>query len=57
MLEIDEQIRSIERLRELLPTEGFTNTFLKVRDRLNNVPENSSRMRHLLSSQPKHPRV
>lgn len=37
MLEIDEQIESIERLRELLPTEGFTNTFLKVSDRLNDV--------------------
>lgn len=37
MLEIDEQIESVERLRELLPTEGFTNTFLKVSDRLNDV--------------------
>ena len=37
MLEIDEQIESIERLRELLPTEGFTNTFLKVSDRLNDT--------------------
>lgn len=37
MLEIDEQIETIERLRELLPTEGFTNTYLKVSDRLNDV--------------------
>ncbi|SEW04934.1 hypothetical protein SAMN05444851_1086 [Aliiroseovarius sediminilitoris] len=37
MLEIDEEIQSIERLRELLPTEGFTNTFLKVTNRLNDV--------------------
>ena len=35
MLEVDEEIASRERLRELLPTEGFTNTFLKVSDRLN----------------------
>lgn len=40
MLEIDEQIETIERLRELLPTEGFTNTFLKVSDRLNDVARN-----------------
>lgn len=37
MLDIDEQIESVERLRELLPTEGFKNTFLKVTDRLNDV--------------------
>lgn len=37
MLEIDEQIETLDRLRELLPTEGFTNTFLKVTDRLNDV--------------------
>ncbi len=37
MVEVDEQILSVERLRELLPTEGFTNTFLKVTDRLNDV--------------------
>ncbi|SFR50928.1 MSMEG_1061 family FMN-dependent PPOX-type flavoprotein [Litoreibacter janthinus] len=37
MLKIDEQIETVERLRELLPTEGFTNTFLKVSDRLNDV--------------------
>lgn len=37
MLQVDEQIETIERLRELLPTEGFTNTFLKVSDRLNDV--------------------
>ena len=37
MLEIDEQIENIERLRELLPTTGFTNTFLKVSDRLNDT--------------------
>lgn len=35
MLDVDEQITSLDRLRELLPTEGFTNTFLKVTDRLN----------------------
>lgn len=40
-MEFDEQIESIERLRELLPTEGFTNTFLKVSDRLN---ENACRL-------------
>lgn len=37
MLELDEQIETIERLRELLPTDGFTNTFLKVTDRLNDA--------------------
>ncbi|GHG81908.1 MSMEG_1061 family FMN-dependent PPOX-type flavoprotein [Pseudodonghicola xiamenensis] len=37
MLSIDEEITSLSRLRELMPTEGFTNTFLKVSDRLNEV--------------------
>lgn len=37
MLEVDEQIESIDRLRQLMPTEGFTNTFLKMSDRLNDV--------------------
>lgn len=37
MLQVDEEITSEARLRELLPTEGFTNTFLKVSDRLNDV--------------------
>jgi hypothetical protein len=37
MLEVDEEIKTVERLRELLPTEGFVNTFLKVSDRLNDV--------------------
>lgn len=37
MLNVDEEIRTVSRLRELLPTEGFTNTFLKVTDRLNDV--------------------
>ncbi len=37
MLVVDEQIETIERLRDLLPTEGFVNTFLKVSDRLNDV--------------------
>lgn len=37
MLQVQEEIRSVERLRELLPTEGFVNTFLKVSDRLNDV--------------------
>lgn len=37
MLTVDEEIRSVSRLRELLPTEGFTNTFLKVTDQLNDV--------------------
>lgn len=37
MLDVDEQITTLDRLRELLPTEGFTNTFLKVTDRLNDT--------------------
>ncbi len=37
MLHVDEEITDITRLRDLLPTEGFTNTFLKVTDRLNPV--------------------
>jgi PPOX class probable FMN-dependent enzyme len=37
MLTVDEEIQSLSRLRELLPTEGFTNTFLKVTDHLNDV--------------------
>ncbi|EPX77292.1 MSMEG_1061 family FMN-dependent PPOX-type flavoprotein [Litoreibacter arenae] len=37
MLTVDEEIESVARLRELLPTEGFTNTFLKVTDQLNDV--------------------
>ncbi|SMO95742.1 hypothetical protein SAMN06265173_13039 [Thalassovita litoralis] len=37
MLEVEEHIQTVERLRELLPTEGFVNTFLKVSDRLNDV--------------------
>ena len=37
MLEVEGQIETVERLRELLPTEGFVNTFLKVTDRLNDV--------------------
>lgn len=37
MLSVDEEIQSLDRLRDLLPTEGFTNTFLKVSDRLNDV--------------------
>jgi len=37
MLTVDEEIVSLSRLRELLPTEGFTNTFLKVTDHLNDV--------------------
>lgn len=37
MLNIDEEIKTVSRLRELLPTEGFTNTFLKVTDQLNDV--------------------
>lgn len=37
MLHIDEEIVDLARLRALLPTEGFTNTFLKVTDRLNPV--------------------
>ena len=39
MLEVEEEIKDLTRLRELLPTEGFTNTFLKVSDRLNLVAE------------------
>lgn len=37
VLEIDEQIENIERLRELLPADEGTNSFLKVTDRLNDV--------------------
>lgn len=37
MLSVDEEIQSLDRLRDLLPTEGFSNTFLKVSDRLNDV--------------------
>lgn len=37
MLEVDEQIETIERLRELLPLEGVSNAVLKVSDRLNDV--------------------
>ncbi|TDT72941.1 hypothetical protein BDE40_3118 [Litoreibacter halocynthiae] len=37
MLKVDEEITSVSRLRELMPTEGFTNTFLKVTDQLNDV--------------------
>ncbi len=37
MLTVDEEIESVSRLRELLPSEGFTNTFLKVTDELNEV--------------------
>ncbi|SFI73477.1 MSMEG_1061 family FMN-dependent PPOX-type flavoprotein [Celeribacter neptunius] len=37
MIDVEEVIQSSERLRELLPTEGFVNTFLKVSDRLNDV--------------------
>lgn len=37
MLKIEEEISNLARLRELMPTEGFTNTFLKVTDRLNPV--------------------
>lgn len=37
MLKVEEQIKTIERLRDFLPTEGFVNTFLKVSDRLNDV--------------------
>jgi len=37
MLIVDEEIENLARLRELLPTEGFTNTFLKVSDQLNEV--------------------
>lgn len=35
MLKVDEEISSVARLRELMPTEGFHNTFHKVTDRLN----------------------
>ena len=37
MMAVDEEITSLARLRELMPTEGFVNTFLKVSDRLNDV--------------------
>ena len=37
MLVVEEEIQTVERLRDLLPTEGFVNTFLKVSDRLNSV--------------------
>lgn len=37
MINVDEEIKDLSRLRELLPTEGFTNTFLKVTDQLNDV--------------------
>jgi len=37
MLKVDEDVTTIDRLRDLLPSEGFTNTFLKVTDRLNDV--------------------
>lgn len=37
MIEVEEHILSVERLRELMPTEGFVNTFLKVSYRLNDV--------------------
>ncbi|WP_321342330.1 MSMEG_1061 family FMN-dependent PPOX-type flavoprotein [Breoghania sp.] len=37
MISVEETIQSVERLRELMPTEGFTNTFLKVADSLNQV--------------------
>lgn len=37
MLDVDEEITSLSRLRELLPTEGFTNTFLKVTDKITPV--------------------
>tara|TARA_R110002095_G_scaffold111984_1_gene97882 strand:+ start:1489 stop:2118 length:630 start_codon:yes stop_codon:yes gene_type:complete len=37
MRDVDEEITSLTRLRELLPTEGFTNTFLKVTDRIGPV--------------------
>ena len=37
MLTVDEEIESVSRLRGLLPSEGFTNTFLKVTDELNEV--------------------
>ncbi|MBE9640949.1 MSMEG_1061 family FMN-dependent PPOX-type flavoprotein [Salipiger mangrovisoli] len=37
MIKVDEHIHSTARLRELLPTDGFVNTFLKVSDSLNDV--------------------
>lgn len=37
MLTVEEEIRSVSRLCELLPTEGFTNAFLKVTDQLNDI--------------------
>lgn len=37
MLTVEEDITSLARLRELISTEGFTNTFLKVTDQLNDV--------------------
>ncbi|WP_394199029.1 MSMEG_1061 family FMN-dependent PPOX-type flavoprotein [Litoreibacter albidus] len=37
VLTVDEDITSLTRLRALLPTEGFTNTFLKVTDHINEV--------------------
>lgn len=37
MPDVDEEITSLDRLRELLPTEGFTNTFLKVTDKITPV--------------------
>ena len=42
MLEVEEHIQSLQRLRELLPTEGFVNTFLKVSDRLNDIARDFS---------------
>jgi PPOX class probable FMN-dependent enzyme len=39
MLTVDEEIASVTRLRELLPTEGFTNTLHKVTDQLNEVAQ------------------
>ncbi|UYV36121.1 pyridoxamine 5'-phosphate oxidase family protein [Rhodobacteraceae bacterium D3-12] len=36
-MQFDEEIADLARLRELLPTEGFVNTFLKVTDHLNDV--------------------
>lgn len=40
MLTVDEEIKTVSRLRELLPTEGFTNTFHKVTNQLNGVARN-----------------
>lgn len=34
---VEEEITDLSRLREMLPTDGFTNTFLKVTDHLNPV--------------------